>query len=522
LTRWLGLDSPLLTAGLMAVVYCLWFERLFRRILVKTGGAFVFPLDDVYVGMALAKNFALHGSWSPYGSTFQSVTSTPAFSLLLAGLYRITGPTVWGPLLLSFGFALVAILLACRMLCRVRPSARLAALLGIVILTPLPVLGILGMEHTLHVALVFAFLQSAGDAIANRARPPWSLLLVSAVMVMTRYEGLFMVAFAGLFFLLQRQVRATIVLWLAGTAPVLLYGLLSVLHGCYWLPHSISLKGYSARAGLSSVPTELGRHFLTCFYRAPHLGALLGAMAMLLILRPVREDRQARAILGIVLGAIVLQLLLADVGSSYRYEAYLVAASIAAIACAIGLVEPSRHKWVALGFSAFLALGSWKLMGRAYDADLSMPFRSAAVYFQQIQMARFLTLFEPGVAVAANDVGAINYFANIRCTDLAGLADKDIFWLRRRQVYSADALARVVSARHVKIAILYDSWFIDRHSHKPMLPRSWIRVQTWITPYGDYFGSSNVVSFYAVDPSEAEHLKRSLERFDASLPSVRL
>ena len=85
-TRWI--------LALTTVSYVLLSLDLFRRIIAKTNGQFVFPLDDTYITMALAKNFALHGSWSISNGTFQSATSTPAFLLLLSGLYRLTGPTV--------------------------------------------------------------------------------------------------------------------------------------------------------------------------------------------------------------------------------------------------------------------------------------------------------------------------------------------------------------------------------------------------------------------------------------------
>lgn len=489
---------------------------LYRRMTGKSHGQFVFPLDDTYITMALAKNFALRGGWSLAHHTFQSATSTPAFLLLLAGLYRIVGPSVWSAVLLSWIFGLAVIGLAYRMLQGVRPAVLSLALLCIVLFAPLPALGLLGMEHTLHLALIFLFLPAVGGAIAARANPTWLLLVVTAVMVATRYESLFMVAFAGLFFLLQRQFRAGIALWVAGATPVALYGLISILHGCYWLPHTISLKGYSAQR-VSAMPIELGIHFLSCLSRAPYLAIALVILIVLLLLPQVREDSRVRSILGIVAGAIFLHALLAEVGWVYRYEAYLVASSIAAIT--IGFTNRARPKWAILAVTCVGALGAFQLAERAWDAETSLPLRSAAVYFQQLQMARLLAGFEPGSPVAANDVGAINFFADIRCTDLVGLADKEIFWLKRRKRYTTDALSEIAARQHVELAMVYDPWFNDtaHYGQGPTLPGSWTRLQQWVTPYGQYVGGA-VVTFYSVDPADAARLSTALQNFDQSLP----
>ena len=168
---------------------------------------------------------------------------------------------------------------------------------------------------------------------------------------------------------------------------------------------------------------------------------------------------------------------------------------------------------MAVGTSLVLAIvGSFTLAQRTVDAETTLPYRSTAVYSQQVQMARFLSRFEEGVSVAANDVGAINYYADIDCLDLVGLGDRDVFWLKRKGVYSTAALAKLAQDRKVQIAVVYDSWFSISPLNSlsgPPLPLSWIRVAQWRTPYGAYLGG-DTVSFYATNPTEAAKLKSSL------------
>src|SRR6202042_2415569 len=107
-------------------------------------------------------------------------------------------------------------------------------------------------------------------------------------------------------------------------APVGIYGVASVLHGDYWLPNSIALKGTSTTSVLHA-PIELLRHFESCIVRAPHMGALLGAMIALLAVRGIAANTPAgvrsRVMLDLVLGATMIHLALADVDWVYRYEA---------------------------------------------------------------------------------------------------------------------------------------------------------------------------------------------------------
>jgi hypothetical protein len=299
--------------------------------------------------------------------------------------------------------------------------------------------------------------------------------------------------------------------------------MISFFEGCYWLPHPISLKGLSGKA-VSRSPIELLRHWTTVLGRAPYLGALLAILVILLTIPRVRADRQRRALLSVATIAIPLHLALADVGWVYRYEAYLLAVGIAAIACAVSAIDlrAVAQRWAVAGCVMAAAAGAFLLYQRTAEADATIPMRSLAIYCQQVQMARFLERFERGVTVAANDVGAINYFANIDCVDLVGLGDKEIFWLKRRGVYTTDAMAELGARRGVKIAIVYDSWFSRIQlptTSGPPLPSSWIRVQRWATPNGIFLGDG-IVSFYALNPRDADALRGALAQFDTSLPGV--
>jgi hypothetical protein len=543
---------------------------LLRAEMRKTG-FLTYPLDDTYITMAIAKNLALHGVWGITQNGFSSASSSPGLVLLLAGVFRLVGPSAWWPLALSVGFGFLALILAQRLLTSAGLTTEFCALCAILFFTPLPVLGLLGMEHALHVALTLAFLDVVGFTLAEGRPPSWGLLLLTGLMVSVRYESLFMVMVACLLFFSQRKVLAAAWMGLAGAAPVAIYGVFAVLHGSDWLPQSVGLKGLPLSAAISR-PTAVMRWFEDNLAHAPYMLALVAAMTILLALPVVRVDRRATSMLAIVLGATLFHLALAQVGWVYRYEAYLIAAGIAVIACAVPNVRVAPEQWANtalasiagatlaqllfayegkvyshepyvlapaiaitfwgafrgrlsrghLGTAALLVaglIGAGMLYQRTREAVHTLPYGSLAVYSQQIQTARFLHRYEEGASVAANDVGAINYYANIRCLDLVGLGDRDVYWLKKEGRFSTAALSKLAETRHVKIAVVYDSWFSTSQQRfsGPPLPHSWVRVARWQTPYGTFLGDTTV-SFYATDVAEAGRLRAALDEFAPSLP----
>ena len=261
---------------------------------LRATGTMTFPLDDTYITMSLAKKFAAHGVWGLEREGFQSSTSTPGFVLLLAASYRALGPSEWLPLAFSLLFGLCSIFAAQRLMAKEHLAVQVAGLLAFVFFTPLHAIGVLGMEHTLHLALALLFLAAFSRVYAEQKFPGWGLLLLTALMVSVRYEGLFFAAGAALLLMLERRVGAAFAVGAAAFVPVVGYGIISVMHGCDWLPHSIALKGISGKAASHS-PVELLRHCATMLERAPYLGALLGIVAVLLMIGTVRADRRRRS-----------------------------------------------------------------------------------------------------------------------------------------------------------------------------------------------------------------------------------
>ena len=271
-----------------------------------------------------------------------------------------------------------------------------------------------------------------------------------------------------------------------------------------FLPTSIALKGNST-AWTSWANFQIfasrGINLLALF---PHFTLLLGALGGLLLLSTRPLERPAGVMAMIVLLTGLLHAQLASLGWFYRYEAYLVCAGLLSDfllarelpwSAFCGTREWSQLR-LAGAFFAMLAIAT-PLLTRAVAAHQQIAIASANIGQQQYQMALFLDRYYHGGAVAANDIGAINFLADLDCLDLWGLADVRVARLRMAGKYNSAAIARIAEERRMKIAVVYDDWYLPYGG----VPRSWIKAGEWTISNNTICGNSTV-SFYAIDPQE--------------------
>jgi hypothetical protein len=481
---------------------------------------FIYPLDDTYINMAMAKQFAAHNVWGVTPYAFSSSTSSPLYVLLLSACYRLTGPLAWIPLLLSWGFGLASILVAGRMLAsHLSPRWTTAVLLSFVLLTPVFAIGVLGMEHSLHLLLTLLFLEQLGGSDGKSRRRDVLLFTVTLCMVATRYEGLLAAGAAILLLAAGRRWRRVLLVAAAAALPVLLYAWFSVSHGGAWLPNSVLLKGFKTQgSGTASRLHSLAAATSDHLVRGPHLVFL--TLALVIVFLALRRIRAPQALACGVLGiAGLLHLVAADVGWAFRYEDYLLGAGMVAVASAWPPLWSLRRRAAQLAILPLL-LAAAVLGLRSGLAAAYLPHYAQSIYLQPWQTARFLRSNYAGATIAANDIGAINFAADLHCVDLAGLASAAIFEAKRRGVYTTRALDRIASAQGVQIAVVHDSWFAEHPVTAmggPPLPASWVRVRRWSVREKYQLGG-RTVSFYAVSPALAPELRARLDAFERTLP----
>jgi hypothetical protein len=150
---------------------------------------------------------------------------------------------------------------------------------------------------------------------------------------------------------------------------------------------------------------------------------------------------------------------------------------------------------------------------RAGAAMIYLPQASKNIYEQQYQMGLFIKRYYQGSTIALNDIGAVNFLADVHCLDLWGLATYEVTKLMRHHEYHTADILRLSREAGVKVAMVYDNWYTPIGG----LPRDWVWVGQWALADNVVAGGDKV-SIYAVDESETAPLMQKLQDFSPLLP----
>jgi len=322
----------------------------------------------------------------------------------------------------------------------------------------------------------------------------------------------------------QKRLKDAIWLGSVGVLPVVIFGFVSVLNGWYFLPNSVVLKA-KMLGGLPEISTA--RQVFSASIRAerellekaPHLYVLIIVSLFALVQSVRAKDSRSEAVIwnAVFLSTTWLHLQFAGTGWFFRYEAYLVALGIVAVAISVANSRDSAAGWVrptrlqprvlvpAMVLSGILLL---PLLHRARDALVDTPDATVNIYQQQYQMGKFVREFYSTSVVAVNDIGAVSFLSDGRLCDLWGLATLSVAGAR----YSNDFdLTALTTKERVKIAIIYDQWFEGE------IPGEWQKVGEWKIP-NRVAAKHDTISFYSVARGEEDGLIANLQQFSSRLP----
>jgi hypothetical protein len=357
-----------------------------------------------------------------------------------------------------------------------------------------------------------------------------SAFLTTAV----RYEGLFLILVLGILFACRKRWLFAILFIACGVLPLAVYGIWSAARGWYFLPNPVILKGLDGNRALLDTLEDVFLRSQPLTWQSvkrlapvlvvsrlqanPHILYLVIPSLVLLVFRRGSFWKPANVANAAFFGSTLLHMQFAGTGWFYRYEAYTVFFGIFALATGLADHLPSRESWQGWGNSLFRAatllllavLVSTPFRLRAAKSLRDTPKASHNIFDQQIQMAYFIRQFYQGQVVAANDIGAIDYLAEFRLVDLAGLGTRESAAYKLQRVYDARHVAAVAEHYGTQVALVYDSWF--------QIPAEWIKVGEWQIRDNVVCGD-DTVSFYALDPAAAPGLIENLRLFASRLPA---
>jgi hypothetical protein len=503
----------------------------------KNGGQFVYTLDDPYIHMAIAKNVVRHGAWGVTPFQFSSSSSSPLWTLGLVLSYALFGVRDLTPFILNLIFAGLTLGLVYILLRECLPGwAVFLALAAVIFFPPLAPLVFSGMEHTAHLFFTLLTVALAAKILSQESPSPVlrdGLLISAFLTTAVRYEGLFLILILSILFACRKRWLFALLFAGAGVLPLVVYGVWSAAQGWYFLPNPVILKGFDGNRLILDFLNDVfvrGQPitwkavyrlgpvlFINRINAHPHLLYLILPSLILLVYRRGSFWTPANITNAAFVGSAVLHMQFASTGWFYRYEAYVMCFGIYAVAAGLAGHLPGRDGWQGFGNWLFRAavvimlaiLVSSPLRGRAAKSLKDTPKASHNIFEQQYQMAFFLRQFYQGQVVAANDIGAINYLADFRLVDLAGLGTRESAAFKLKRTYGSRQVAVVAEQYRAQIALVYDSWF--------QIPAEWTKVGEWQIRDNVVCGD-DTVSFYAVDPAATPGLIENLRAFASRLP----
>ncbi len=520
------LSAPSLSLGLplLAVAGAVLGFVALQLAAFRIAGVFEYPLDDVYIHLAMASGMA-GGTYGVNAGEAASAASSMLYPVLLTPFSGTEAqrmlPLVWNLVGLGLSAGLWGAILAQATLPRWLGMG--LAALGPVLLN-MPGVAFLGMEHSLHAAASLATMLGLWLFLQDGRIRIW---LVAAMILspLLRLEGLALSLAAAGAIALSRRPGAGMTLMVAAVAPVLacMAGLMAL--GLPPLPSSVLTKltlSSSADGLLERVLVQLAANLLR---PAGQLLAELLVVALViaaaLALAPVARRHRGDSgrntsdsgwgpwILFVPTLAATAHLLQAQVGWLHRYEHYIIVTLVAGLALAVPQAgRVMRPVIVGIVVLSVLAAGAvW--LPRLMTSYLWNP---RAVHLQQAQMARFAQDFarEP---VAVNDLGRVVWNNPDYVLDLWGLASDRARRIRIDDGAPAGWAGMLTAERGVRLAMVYDRWI------GPGAGADWQRLATltMASPRGVLGGYE--VAFYATDPAAAPKLREALRAFAPTLPA---
>lgn len=501
------------------------------KVLSHTNGIFAYPMDDTFIHMAIARNLAFFNTWGITKFEFASASSSILYTILLAGLFRIFSLHTIIPFLVNVVAAIILIAVILRWLKKesVSPTARAIIITSVIVFTPLPIIIISGMEHTLQCLFSFLFIVTFSEWIEKMIHEkkdnwklPWSLIIYGLLVTSLRFEGMFLIAIAGLILLYHKKLVPAIVLGSITLLPIIVFGIYSLMKGGFLFPNSLLLKTEGIKLSVVGIRQYVSKIIVDRLTLASGVEAI--ATRQLLLILPLTYlifskicslKTSHKYILIILTICTLFQLSFAAAGWFYRYEAYLILCSLIILSVIVyhnrKVIQERKREFSLFALLILFAL-LFPFVARSIFAFTKASRACINIFDQQYQMGQFLNRYYRDDNFGANDVGAVSYFTYGNSVDLWGLGNNEIARSKVKNYCTPDFLYNISKERNIKVAIIYDKWF------DPALRERWWKVATWQIQ-NNVICADDIVSFYAVDKNNTEELKRNLQEYQKFLPA---
>jgi hypothetical protein len=490
-----------------------------------THGTLTYIIDDTYIHLTMARNFAEHSTWGMVPGEFESSSSSPGWVMFL-GIFVKAVPAIaeWWPLIINAVccMGILAIFAYKQDLIAVRGWSmwRIAGVLLLPSVLFLPGLIQLGMEHSLHTLLVLILLlqferMTAGELPARRILAYSCLLLAITAL---RLESAFLALGMGLVLVwpVAKEVvkrhfaairsRRVVAFTISGLIPAAVIGTIGYIdlsHGQYFLPNSIVEKTQLLNSGVLGSLLPRPGWFWQNISQDPFMIAVI-----LFGIAAIAQRVRLRQVWIAWLVAALLHATYAQFGWYERYQAYLLIAGVLLTLRTLPEIrwfEVSHRRVTAYAmlFAVLPLIKFWSI----YNA----PSAAYAQYAHQNQTGQFLARYYNGQTVMINDIGHVTWLHSGGLVDMWALGSFEVLKSQHDGYYNSDFAARL-AAEH-DVAVVAEA----SPSFDFFVPKGFVRVADWRVGGGDPRWSS--IAFWAPNQEAARAMRRNMQQFVAGAPA---
>ncbi len=516
------MKSFLITAAIFLGVCMIYFFLM----LSGTENYFTYILDDAYIHLAMAKNFALHGVWGITEYSFSSSSSSPVFTFIISVLISVFGNHAFIPLIFNVVCAFLMLFFLNKHYAHyfVQNKPVVAASLFTVIFTSVPLLIFSGMEHVLQIMIItvhiFCFEKWQRSEYKNMYDAA-GVYFTLALLGLIRFESMFYFMALAFILLLLKRCKEMAGVLIFGFVPVLIFSYFTYKETGYYFPNSVIIKGLRFDFSKDYIE-QIFNIFLFKFVENPYfynasLCPLL--ISVFLIIKDVQKKLSFQEVLTrnffLLVWCIALFIhgIFSQFTNFYRYEAYLLTGFAMAIVPKLKMYFKARHFILKQNrtVAAMIIFSMGALVLKIGMVSFLIITGSRNIYEQQIQSARFLKKYYNQSRVMANDIGAISYFTDIHLFDFVGLGSKEIVPLRmKKRKVDAEVeafMTQYSSENNYKLAIAYDEW-MDGHT-----PKNWRKAAVLTISGRNAVLGRDYVYIYSIDPAIHDILKKQVRNF---------
>ncbi|WP_143151020.1 hypothetical protein [Chitinophaga sancti] len=499
-------------------------------VLKYTKGVWTYIIEDPFIHMSIAKNLVLHHIWGPTPYEFCSSSSSILYPILIALLFKVFGFYTIIPFAINLIASLVLIIILQRWLNqnRIKPIGQIFILLSLIFLTPLPVLVILGMEHTLHLLISFLFIDylakylgSYGSDVSDRYILG-KILVLGCLLTSIRYEGVFIIVIGFSILLFRKLYLRSLLLLFISIAPIVLFGFYSISKGGLFLPNSVLMKSSGIPHDLISFTEFISEGVWVKLYSTaynwsqivPKQTLLLLPLSYVLFIASSRNKMYYHFGIFILFGTIITHIFFGRMGWFFRYEAYFVGLTIIYIHSFIltSKIDNNIFSWewskmILISIGLFLVI---PFIFRSWDAFRFTSDACKYTFNRNYLVGMFLHEYYDNTNTAINDLGVIAYYNKGNNLDFGGLGNTDVTKSVKGNYNTLDFYCKKLEERKVTLAVLFDEYCL------PLQKARWVKVASWHSAYHiNYFNTD--FQLYAIDSTLALELKHNLNSFKSKL-----